>query len=74
MLTIIPDTCCDAGRLEQVEMVAGHGDGGGTVIHATTLQCAVLGYANRKALKANRAKIMPTPLDMPTNKPPKRYP
>lgn len=55
-------------------MVAGHGDGGGTVIHATTLQCAVLGYANRKALKANRAKIMPTPLDMPTNKPPKRYP
>ena len=56
--------------LSNIEMVAGLGEG--LEAHATTLQCAVLGYANRDALKAVRAKIMPTPLQLPKQKPPKR--
>jgi len=60
------------GTLHHCEMVAGHHCPGDAVIHATTLQCAVLGYAARDQLKSNRRKIMPERLDMPKERPPKR--
>ncbi|KAF2364204.1 Saccharopine dehydrogenase NADP binding domain [Trinorchestia longiramus] len=62
------------GQLSHVEMIAGHEhvDGKEVPIHATTMECAVMGYANRKKLRTNRAIIMPKSLPLPPYKPPPR--
>ena len=62
------------GDLSYIEMAVGHhsSDGSTAAIHATTLECAVLGYANKDKLRENRSKILSKSLPMPQPKAPSR--